>query len=90
MAFVLTRQVPIIHDRIVKIPLSTTSVGNIYIGELGNNRVRKVTASTSVISTVAGTGTASYSGDNGQATSATISGPVGVAVDSSGNFLNST
>ncbi len=72
----------------VKSPLSNTSLGNIYIGEYGNHRIRKVTASTSVISTVAGTGSASYSGDNGQATSAAICGPVGVAVDSSGNFFN--
>ena len=90
MAFVLTRQVPIIHDRIVKISLSTTSVGNIYVADQGNHRIRKVTASTSVISTVAGTGTASYSGDNGPAISATLNLPVGVAVDSSGNLLNST
>jgi len=38
-----------------------------------------------VISTIAGTGTASYSGDNGQATSATIHGPHGIDIDSSGN-----
>jgi DNA-binding beta-propeller fold protein YncE len=38
-----------------------------------------------VISTIAGTGTASYSGDNGQATSATIQGPAGIVIDSSGN-----
>ena len=37
------------------------------------------------ISTIAGTGTGSYSGDNGQATSATINQPHGLAIDSSGN-----
>ena len=41
--------------------------------------------SISVISTIAGTGSASYSGDDGQATSATIRGPAGIAIDSSGN-----
>jgi sugar lactone lactonase YvrE len=38
-----------------------------------------------VISTIAGTGTGSFSGDNGQATSATIHGPHGIDIDSSGN-----
>ncbi len=57
---------------------------NLYIADSKNQRIRKVTASTSVISTVAGTGTSSYSGDNGQATSATLNIPIGVAVDTSG------
>ena len=43
-----------------------------------------VTVSTGIITTIAGTGTASYSGDNGPATSATLYYPHGVAVDSSG------
>ena len=37
-----------------------------------------------MITTVAGTGTASYSGDSGAATSATFVNPAGIAVDSSG------
>ena len=40
-----------------------------------------------VISTIAGTGTASYSGDGAAATSGTLNDPSGVAVDSSGNHL---
>ncbi len=59
-------------------------IGNIYISDSYNNRVRKVTAS--IITLLAGTGTASYSGDNGPATSAACYFPVGVAVDASGNF----
>ncbi len=51
-----------------------------------NNRIRKVLASTSVISTIAGTGSTSFSGDNGLATSATLYYPVGVAVDASGKI----
>ena len=43
-----------------------------------------VTVSTGIITTIAGTGTSSYSGDNGPATSATLKYPRGVAVDSSG------
>ena len=56
-----------------------------YIADGTNHRVRKVTASTGVISTIAGTGTSSYSGDNGAATSAALSYPHGVAFDSSGS-----
>ena len=56
-----------------------------YIGDDYNYRVRKVTASTSVITTIAGTGTAGYSGDNGQATAATIKYPCGINLDSSLN-----
>ena len=56
-----------------------------YISDTGNNRVRKITASTSVITTIAGTGTAGYSGDNGQATAANIQTPCGINLDSSLN-----
>jgi hypothetical protein len=62
----------------------TNILGNLYIVEHGNHRIRKVLASTSVISTIAGTGTGTHSGDNGQATSAALWYPVGVAVDTSG------
>jgi len=60
-------------------------IGNVYISELGNHRIRKVTASTSVITTIAGTGTEGYSGDGGPATSAKIKNPQGVNLDSSLN-----
>ena len=58
-----------------------------YIADQRNNRIRKVTVSTDIISTIAGTGTASYSGDNGAATSATLKYPSGVALDASGRIL---
>ena len=57
---------------------------NIYIADSNNNRIRKVTVSTGIITTIAGTGTNSYSGDGGAATSATLSSATGVAVDASG------
>ncbi len=60
------------------------SSGNVYVGDSYNQRVRKITVSTGVISTIAGTGTVSYSGDNGAATSAAFQYPNGVAVDSAG------
>ncbi len=59
--------------------------GNVYIADLRNNRIRKVTAATGIITTFAGTGTAGYSGDGGAATSAELSYPAGVAVDASRN-----
>ena len=59
-------------------------LGNIYIADQYNNRIRKVTVSTGIITTFAGTGTASYSGDGGAATSATLNSPLGVTLDSSG------
>jgi sugar lactone lactonase YvrE len=66
--------------------VAVDSSGNIYIADYENNRIRKVSASTGVISTIAGNGTAGYSGDGGAATSAKLYGPTGVAVDSSGNI----
>ena len=46
--------------------------------------MRKVVMSTSIISTIAGTGSGGYNGDNIQASSATLDNPIGVAVDTSG------
>jgi hypothetical protein len=60
--------------------------GNIYIADYANNRVRKVTVSTGIITTVAGDGTAGYTGNGGAATSATLNGPETVAIDSAGNL----
>jgi sugar lactone lactonase YvrE len=58
----------------------------VYIADFSNHLIRKVTVSTGIITTIAGSGgTGSYSGDNGQATSATLNYPRGVALDSSGN-----
>jgi len=48
-----------------------------------------VTVSTGIITTIAGTGTMSYSGDNGEAKFATLYDPLGVAIDSSGTYLPS-
>jgi sugar lactone lactonase YvrE len=59
--------------------------GNIYIADIGNDRIRKVNTS-GVITTVAGNGTYGYSGDNGSATNAELNEPLGMAVDASGNL----
>ncbi len=63
---------------------------NIYIADSGNNRIRKVTVSTGIITTIAGTGNSGYSNDNVQAASAAVYAPTGVALDSSGidSYMN--
>jgi len=68
------------------IGVSLDGYGNIYIADYLNNRVRKVTVSTGIITTVAGNGTAGFNGDNQLATSAELNGPAGVAVDSYGDI----
>lgn len=65
--------------------LAVDSRGNIYIADALNDRIRKVDTN-GTITTVAGNGWAGYSGDNGPATSAQLTNPLGVAVDSSGNI----
>jgi|GEM_PF-663722 len=59
--------------------------GNLYIADRGNRRIRKVTAG--IISTVAGNGSLSSTGDGGPATAAGIGNPYGVAIDKDGNLL---
>ena len=60
--------------------------GNLYIADARNNRIRKVSTG-GTISTVAGSGTAGFSGDGGSATAAALSAPWDVAVDTIGNLL---
>ncbi len=55
-----------------------------------NQRIRKVTLVTGIISTIAGTGAQSFSGDNGPATSATLNNPYGVTLDASGRVITIT
>lgn len=67
------------------IGVAVDSSGNLYITDQGNYRIRKVAAD-GTISTVAGTGTGGYSGDNGPAVSAKLSGMTDIAVDRNGNL----
>jgi sugar lactone lactonase YvrE len=66
--------------------VSVTSDGGYLIADWPNNRIRKVSAS-GVITTVAGTGSAGFSGDGGKATSAELNHPLGVAALPDGGFL---
>ena len=61
------------------------SAANLYIADYRNHRVRKVTPA-GVITTVAGTGVAGFSGDGGPATSAQFNYPYGMTFDRAGNL----
>src|SRR5216684_1600371 len=65
--------------------LAVDRLGNLYIADLGNNRLRKISPD-GVISTVAGTGQAGAGGDGGKASAAQLNGPRNVVVDSNGNL----
>ncbi len=58
---------------------------NVYFSDFNNNRVRKITISTGIITTYAGIGSGSYSGDGGVASSAALYNPNGLSIDTSGN-----
>jgi len=59
---------------------------SLYISDTGNNRVRKVDLSTGIITTVAGTGAAGFSGDSGPATAAQLNYPWGIALGNDGSL----
>ena len=64
--------------------VAVDALQNVYIAELGANRIRKV--SNGVITTVAGNGTSGFSGDGGPAISASIYGPTDIAFDAAGDL----
>lgn len=65
--------------------IAIDNAGNIYIADADNNRIRRVEVSTGIITTIAGTGASTDSGDGGPAIHAGVSRPSGVAIDSAGN-----
>lgn len=71
----------------LKVPAGLTfdSKGNLYIADRENHRVRKVSRK-GIITTVAGNGTAGFSGDGGRATQASLNLPSGLVVDTKGNL----
>jgi hypothetical protein len=68
--------------------VSIDGAGNLYIADTSNNVIRKVTASTGIITTVAGDGTAGFAGDGQLATAVGVelSGPVGITADAQANL----
>jgi hypothetical protein len=67
--------------------LAMDPAGNLYIADTQNNRIRKVSAATLDISTIAGSGSGIYGGDNGSAANASIYGPYGLLLDVYGNLF---
>src|SRR5262249_21323574 len=62
------------------------NAGNLWIADTGNNRIRMVDAASNIITTVAGTGLAGFSGDGRIATEAKLNSPSDLALDPSGNL----
>jgi uncharacterized protein (TIGR03437 family) len=69
--------------------IALDAAGNLFIADRDNNRVRKVTRA-GIISTVAGNGSAAFSGDGGAATAAGLDEVRGLALDAQGNLFIST
>lgn len=67
--------------------ITLDAVGNLFISDTFNHRVRKVDHATGVITTIAGIGTKGYSGDNALATAAELTYPEGLALDAVGNLF---
>lgn len=67
--------------------LAIDAAGNIYAADISGNRIRKITVSTGLISTIAGTGTGGYNGDGILATAAQINIPSALAFDGNGDLF---
>ncbi len=65
--------------------VAVDTAGNLYIADSYNNRIRKVDTD-GIITTIAGTGSPGYSGDEGPATAATLHEPLGLSIDAAGNL----
>jgi sugar lactone lactonase YvrE len=67
--------------------VAVDQAGNVYIADQNNHRIRKVVATTGMITTVAGNGTGGFSGDGMPATQTQLNGPTSVVVDINGNLF---
>jgi hypothetical protein len=63
------------------------TTGDVFLADINNRRIREIKASTGIITTVAGTGVAGFSGDGGPATSAKLRNPLGLYVDSADDIF---
>jgi len=66
--------------------LCMDSLDNLYFTDELNQRIRRIDAATKIITTIAGNGTAGFSGDGGAATAARLNNPEGIAIDRDGNI----
>src|SRR2546426_11496987 len=67
--------------------VAVDAAGNLLIADANNDLIRRVAVDTGIISTVAGSGVAGFSGDDGQATDAELNFPYYVAVDAANNLF---
>jgi hypothetical protein len=67
--------------------IALDAAGDLFIADFSNNSIREVNATTGLISSVVGTGTAGYNGDGIAATSAELNGPMGVSVNAAGDLF---
>ena len=67
--------------------LAVATNGDLFIADTWNNRVRKIDAKTRIITTVAGTGEAGFSGDGGPATAAKFGGIYSIALAADGSTM---
>ena len=67
--------------------LAVEADGTLYFADYSNSRVRRVDASSGIVTTVAGSGTFGNAGDSGKATGAYVSTPYGLAIDANRNLL---
>ncbi|MBL8189457.1 MAG: hypothetical protein JNK38_15715 [Acidobacteria bacterium] len=67
--------------------LTVDTSGDVFFADRSNNRIRKITVNTGIITSVAGTGTAGFNGDGTAPNATNLSLPVAVAVDGAGNLF---
>jgi len=70
--------------------LALDGVGDLFIADTNNHRIRRVDAATGIITTVAGRSGSGFSGDGGPATSAQLNQPAGLALDDAKTCLSLT
>jgi uncharacterized protein (TIGR03437 family) len=66
--------------------IKVDAAGNVYFSDSGNNRIRRIAATSGTITTIAGTGVAGFTGDGSPAVRATLNNPRGLAIDAAGNL----
>jgi sugar lactone lactonase YvrE len=67
--------------------VAVDAAGNLFISDFGNNRIRRVSAQTGLITTVAGTGAYGYNGEGIAATAARLAQPTSVVLDAAGDLF---
>jgi sugar lactone lactonase YvrE len=72
------------------ISIALDSAGNLFFTDGDNNRIRRVEATSGIVTTIAGTGSAIDSGDGGRGINAGVARPTGITVDSTGNLYFSS